>query len=59
MNIVEVLEMKTVDIIASGYEWICTDCETLNQVMGLTEIVRCVCCDAEFITNPPEDAFGD
>lgn len=51
--------MRKVDIIASGYEWICPDCETLNRTMGLTEIVKCVCCDAEFETNPYEDAFGD
>lgn len=51
--------MKTVDIIASGYEWICPDCDTLNRVNGLTEIVKCGCCGREFETNPPEDAFGD
>ena len=51
--------MRTVDIIASGYEWICPDCDTLNRVMGLVEVVVCACCRAEFETNPPEDAYGD
>lgn len=50
--------MRKVDIIASGYEWVCPDCGTFNHEIGLKEIVRCVCCDAEFETNPPEDAFG-
>ena len=51
--------MRTVDIIATGYEWMCPDCETLNRKTGLTEIVTCSCCGAEFETNPPEDVFGD
>jgi len=51
--------MEKVDIIASGYEWICPDCETFNRIMGLTEEVKCCCCGAEFETNPHEDVFGD
>lgn len=55
----ETNHMRKVDIIASGYEWICPDCETLNREIEINETVKCVCCDAEFETNPPEDAFGD
>ena len=52
--------MRKVDIIASGYEWMCPDCETLNRVAGIElDFVECACCGAEFETNPHEDAFGD
>lgn len=50
--------MKTVDIIASGYEWICPDCEILNTEIEITEKVKCICCDAEFEVNPPEHAYS-
>lgn len=50
--------MRTVDIIASGYEWVCPACETLVRETGLTEEVKCSCCGEKFETNPHEDAFG-
>jgi len=50
--------MKTVNIIASGYEWICPQCETLNREIEIKKNVKCVCCDAEYETNPAEHAFG-
>ena len=50
--------MRIVDIIASGYEWICPDCETLNREIEITEIVKCACCDAEFETDLPEHAYS-
>lgn len=50
--------MRQVDIIASGYEWICPDCETFNTEIEITETVKCVCCDAEFETAPAEHAYG-
>lgn len=51
--------METVDIIASGYEWICPACDTLNKEMEYTEQVNCgnPQCFTEFETNPPEHAY--
>lgn len=50
--------MKTVDIIASGYEWICPDCEHYNTEIGFAEFVKCTCCKRVYETNPPEHAYG-
>lgn len=50
--------MKTVDIIASGYEWICPECETFNQEIEITETVKCCSCKTTFETNPPEHAYS-
>jgi hypothetical protein len=32
---------KSVDIIASGYEWICPKCDKLNLEIEITETVTC------------------
>ena len=50
--------MRTVDIIASGYEWICRDCETLNHEIEINETVKCCCCGEKFETNPAEHAYS-
>ena len=50
--------MKTVDIIASGYEWICPKCSEYNKETGITEVVTCAYCGTEFETNPAEHAYG-
>ena len=49
---------EIVDIIASGYEWICPKCETLNRHCEYTEIVECVNCGKQYNTAPPEHAIG-
>jgi hypothetical protein len=33
--------MDTVDLIASGYEWICPHCDKLNHEIEATETVMC------------------
>ena len=50
--------MKAVDIIASGYEWVCPICLEHNKEIEITEKVKCQICDAEFETNPAEHAYG-
>lgn len=35
---------KTVEIIASGYEWICPDCKHYNKEIEVTEHVTCEEC---------------
>ncbi len=50
----------TVDLIASGYEWICPICDKLNHEIETTEIVTCsnIACSESFKTNPAEHAIG-
>lgn len=48
---------KSVDIIASGYEWICPDCNNLNYEIEVIEKVTCAGCGHIFETNPPEHAY--
>lgn len=50
--------MDTVDIISSGYEWICTACGILNREIECSETVTCSDCATQFETNPPEHAIG-
>jgi hypothetical protein len=49
---------NTVDLIASGYEWICPHCERYNLEIEVTSRVTCVGCGKTFETNPPEHALG-
>ena len=49
---------RTVDVIASGYEWICPKCEYFNKEIEHTEQVQCNQCRRVFETNPPEHALG-
>lgn len=53
-------QKETVDIIASGYEWICPECETLNEVIEYpkTGMVQCEGCGKGFCTDLPEHCFG-
>ncbi len=50
-----------VDIVASGYEWVCPICETLNKEISCTEVVICLKrdCKKSFFTNLPEHCIGD
>ena len=53
-------KMDSVDIIASGYEWVCPVCNRLNREIEITETVTCcgADCREEFEANPPEHAYG-
>lgn len=33
--------MESVDLVASGYEWICPNCEKLNREIEVTATVEC------------------
>jgi hypothetical protein len=48
---------QCVDLMASGYEWTCLECETLNTEIEAKEKVKCKECGAEFETYPPEHAY--
>lgn len=49
--------METVDIIASGYEWTCPECNRLNKEIEYTQQVRCELCQQIFETGLPEHAI--
>ncbi len=49
---------EPVDIIASGYEWMCPTCETLVLEIEHTEIVTCSECNKSYYTSPPLHAHG-
>lgn len=51
-------ELQVVDLIASGYEWVCPDCETLNKEIEVKETVTCSGCGHTFDANPPEHAYA-
>lgn len=51
-------ESERVDLIASGYEWICPNCEKYNREIESKEHVTCGQCGKTFETNPPEHAYG-
>lgn len=46
-----------VDLIASGYEWICPKCDSLNHEIEAKENVTCSECKGKFSTSPPEHAL--
>lgn len=46
-----------VDIIASGYEWICPACEHLQKEIEYMEEVICKECSKKFKTSLPEHAY--
>lgn len=49
--------MKTVDIIASGYEWECPKCKLLNKEIQWKEKVVCKKCGKIYEASSPEHAF--
>ncbi len=50
---------KSVDCVASGYEWNCPVCDTLNKIGWWKETVTCKNpkCGRSFELNPPEHAY--
>lgn len=50
--------METVDLIASGYEWTCPNCDDLNKEIGIAETVTCNNCNAAFEVAQTDHAYG-
>jgi hypothetical protein len=49
-----------VDLIATGYEWLCPACPEGNgyqRIAEITEFVTCGVCGTTFETAPPEHAY--
>jgi len=51
--------METVDIIAKGYEWVCPQCHTLNDIIEYPKNgeVTCTACAYLCKTSLPEHAY--
>ena len=43
--------MQQVELIASGYEWECPECEILNKETEITYYVTCKNCKTKFIVS--------
>ncbi|MBW1845556.1 MAG: hypothetical protein JRI94_00115 [Deltaproteobacteria bacterium] len=43
--------METVGLIASGYEWTCPECDTLNKEIEIYNQVTCQNCERTFEVN--------
>jgi hypothetical protein len=50
------LAQRTVDLIASGYEWTCPNDGTLNAEIDAPETVICTKCHRRFRASTPEHA---
>ena len=52
--------MKTVDIIASGYDWICPSCDFDNHEIEILEFFEChnAECNDRFEIGDIGDAYG-
>ena len=51
-------KIDCVELIASGYEWVCTKCEAFNKEIEITSFVKCVDCGKKFEVCDYEHAFG-
>lgn len=51
-------EPATVDVIASGYEWTCPECDTLNREIEINETVTCGHCLHKFQVGDTHHAHG-
>jgi len=50
--------MEKVDVISSGYEWVCPYCETLNLEIEYKDKYFCGECGQQVEANLPEHALG-
>jgi hypothetical protein len=48
---------KTVELIASGYEWTCPRCEDFQREIEAKAKVTCGKCNTEFATDAPQQAY--
>ena len=48
---------ESVDLIASGYEWICT-CGRINHEIEITETVECHKCKKRYLVDEADHATG-
>jgi hypothetical protein len=46
--------VEAVDLMASGYEWVCPACKRLNLEIEHSTVVKCQKCEKLYETNPPQ-----
>jgi len=51
-------DLPLVDVIASGYEWICPKCDKLNREIEYKEFYVCQDCEQEVRADIPEHTYG-
>jgi DNA-directed RNA polymerase subunit RPC12/RpoP len=49
---------ETVELISSGYEWTCLNCDTLNTTIEILEDVKCQECSEKFKVDDHHHAYG-
>ena len=52
-------EDREVDVIASGYEWICPGCNKLNKEIDYVPDLTCSDCKGNYIARLPEHCYGN
>ena len=57
MNRKDLKELPLVDVISSGYEWVCPQCGKLNNEIEYKEHYLCTC-GQEVKTDLPEHTYG-
>ena len=52
--------IPVVDVIASGYEWICPECGEMHDIIEFPRnpIIRCLDCNFKVELDLPEHAIG-
>jgi len=45
-------------LIASGYEWMCEDCDIMNTEIEVTKTVKCRRCNKVYLVEDSEHAIG-
>ncbi len=48
---IKIKDIKTVNLIARNYGWVCPDCNWCNFICEQIAIVKCCACGAEFQTK--------
>jgi len=50
--------MKQIELIVSGYEFICPECNTFNKVIEVSEFITCSSCSTKFKVQDYYHAMG-
>jgi len=53
------VEDEHIEVIASGYEWECPHCETLNKDIEILEVMKCSHCHRNFTVDEFYHAYGN
>lgn len=51
-------EEESVELIASGYEWSCPNCDKLNEEIEIRDKVKCAGCGRGFEVENADHALG-